>query len=77
MRSGVDPTVRRHTDRRLVVDWTRCRAHGLCAELLPEVVGLDEWGYPLLADGPVPEDLRREAVRARDACPVVALRLVS
>ena len=60
---------------RLVVDWTRCRAHGMCAELLPELVSLDEWGYPVVADGPVPEDLRRGALRARDACPVLAVRL--
>jgi ferredoxin len=65
----------RRGPQRLVVDWPRCDAHGLCAELLPELVTLDEWGYPVVADGPVPEGLRREAVRARDACPAVALRL--
>ena len=60
---------------RLVVDWPRCDGHGLCAEVLPELVSLDEWGYPVVADGQVPDDLRRDAVRARDACPAVALRL--
>ena len=60
---------------RLVVDWTRCTAHGLCAELLPELVGLDDWGYPVVADGPVPEDLERHAVAAREACPAIAVRL--
>jgi ferredoxin len=59
--------------QRLVVDWTRCRARGLCAELLPEAVTLDEWGYPVVHD--LPPDLVRRAARARDACPVVALRL--
>jgi hypothetical protein len=38
-------------------------------------VSLDEWGYPVVADGSVPEDLRRTALRARDACPVLAVRL--
>ena len=61
--------------RRLVVDWPRCEAHGLCAEVLPELVTLDEWGYPVVAEGPVPDELRRDAARARDACPAVALRL--
>lgn len=58
---------------RLVVDWTRCQARGLCAELLPEAVALDEWGYPVVDD--LPPDLVRRAARARDACPAVALRL--
>ncbi|HYJ77706.1 MAG TPA: ferredoxin [Actinomycetes bacterium] len=61
--------------QRLVVDWPRCDGHGLCAEVLPELVSLDEWGYPVVADGQVPDHLRRDAARARDACPAVALRL--
>ena len=30
-----------------------CEAHGMCAELLPERITLDEWGYPLIDDAPV------------------------
>ena len=60
---------------RLVVDWTRCQGHGLCAELLPEAIELDEWGYPVVEPAGIPDELRRAAARARDACPVVALRL--
>jgi ferredoxin len=52
-----------------------CRAHGLCADLLPEMVRLDEWGYPVVAAGPVPADLVAEARRAAAACPALALRL--
>ena len=62
--------------RRLRVDWPACKAHGLCAELLPELVVLDEWGYPVIAPGPVPSDLRDHAQRAVSACPTLALRLV-
>ena len=62
--------------RRLRVDWPACHAHGLCAELLPELVGLDEWGYPLLG-GEVPDDLVEHARRAVTACPTLALRLVA
>ena len=29
----------------MTVDPIGCRAHGLCADLLPESVRLDEWGY--------------------------------
>lgn len=64
------------TGRRLAVDWPACRAHGVCAELLPEIVELDEWGYPVIAPGPVPDSLRRFAQRAVSSCPTLALRLV-
>lgn len=62
--------------RRLAVDWPACKAHGVCAELLPEIVQLDEWGYPVVAPGPVPPGVRRYAQRAVSACPTLALRLV-
>lgn len=58
----------------LKVDWPQCRARGLCAELLPERIQVDEWGYPVVL-GPVrPEEegLAREAV---SACPRRALHL--
>ena len=60
-----------------MVDPIACRAHGLCAEELPEAIELDEWGYPMLPDGPIPDDLRRRARAAANACPVLALRLAA
>jgi ferredoxin len=60
---------------RLQVSPVACTGHGLCAELLPELVTLDEWGYPILADGPLPASLERSARRAVAACPALALRL--
>jgi ferredoxin len=63
------------TEDRLWVDPIGCRAHGLCEELLPELVSLDEWGYPMIADRDVPPELRAHAKRAAAACPVRALRL--
>ncbi len=60
---------------RLKVDAIMCRAHGICAELLPEMVRLDEWGYPIVDDGPVPRALRSDARAAVMACPTLALRL--
>jgi len=57
----------------LKVDWPACRARGLCFELLPEAVALDDWGYPVVGEVPVElESAAREAVRA---CPTLALRL--
>lgn len=60
---------------RMRVDWTRCDARGACAELLPELIEPDEWGFPIVAAGDVPEHLERHARRAAAACPLLALRL--
>ena len=60
---------------RLAVDPIACTGHGVCAELLPEGVALDEWGYPLLAAAEVPAELVRRARGAAAACPARALRL--
>ncbi|HEX6348825.1 MAG TPA: ferredoxin [Candidatus Dormibacteraeota bacterium] len=57
------------------IDRTKCDGHRLCAELLPELITLDDWGYPIIAAGPVPEHLLEHARRAVAACPVLALRL--
>ena len=61
---------------RLRVDWPSCQARGLCHELLPEVVDLDEWGYPIVR-GEVTDDLVADARAAVRACPRLALRLVA
>jgi len=60
---------------RLTVDRIRCDGRGLCAELLPELIRLDDWGYPIVAPGPVPEHLLPLAQRAVARCPVLALTL--
>jgi ferredoxin len=65
---------------RLHVDWTRCDGHGLCADLLPEVLTRDEWGYPLSRQPggsmQVEPGLLDHARRAVDLCPLLALKLV-
>lgn len=67
---------------RLQLDPTRCDGHGGCADLLPELIQLDEWGFPQLTAGgqragsPVPPALHRHARRAVTLCPTLALRLV-
>jgi ferredoxin len=62
---------------RLEVNPIACSGHGSCADLLPELVTLDEWGYPLLTRGPVPAELARRARRAVRDCPALALRLAA
>jgi ferredoxin len=63
------------TERHLVVDRIKCDGRGLCAELLPELIRLDDWGYPILAPGAVPERLLPLAQRAVEDCPVLAIAL--
>jgi ferredoxin len=47
----------------------------LCAELLPELILLDDWGYPIIRDVDVPSELVREALEVVRVCPKLALRL--
>lgn len=61
--------------RRLAVNPIACDAHGLCAELLPELIRLDEWGYPIVDPAAVPPHLEALARRAVAACPTLALKL--
>jgi len=61
--------------KQLRVNAIDCSGHGLCAVLLPELITLDEWGYPLLPSGPVPRRLERQARRAVTDCPALALVL--
>jgi ferredoxin len=60
---------------RIRVNPVACSGHGNCAELLPELITLDEWGYPILDDAPVPASLARQANRAVRDCPALALLL--
>jgi ferredoxin len=60
---------------RLRVNPIACEAHGVCAELLPELISMDPWGYPIVAPGPVPAGLAGHARRAVAACPTLALLL--
>jgi ferredoxin len=60
---------------RLHINPIQCHAHGLCAELFPEWIRLDEWGYPIIDAATIPPELEEHARRAADACPTLALRL--
>ncbi|MEV1250158.1 NADH-ubiquinone oxidoreductase-F iron-sulfur binding region domain-containing protein [Nonomuraea sp. NPDC049750] len=60
---------------RLTVDWSRCAGHGLCGHLVPEVVQLDVFGYPVLTESELPARLLPDALRAAEMCPALALGL--
>lgn len=60
---------------KIAVNWIECKGHGLCAELFPERISLDEWGYPIIDPAPIPHHLEAHARRAADACPTLAVIL--
>jgi ferredoxin len=61
---------------RLTVDPITCDGRGLCAELLPEWIELDDWGYPIIRERPDADITEQDARRSIAACPTLALRLV-
>ena len=60
---------------RLRVDPIACDGRRFCAEILPELVTLDDWGFPIIRDADVPAALLAEADEAVRLCPMLALRL--
>jgi ferredoxin len=65
-------TMATHT---LQLDIIACDGHGICADLLPEWIRLDDWGYPMIRPGAIPPELLPRAQWAVANCPVLALRL--
>ncbi len=61
---------------RLVVDPVACDGAGICAELLPERITLDPWGFPIIEPGELPAEVVDHAQRAVASCPRLALTLV-
>jgi ferredoxin len=63
------------TTVRITIDPVACDAYGFCAELLPEAIVLDEWGYPIVDGRPLPPELVARAKRAARDCPRRAITL--
>ena len=57
------------------VDMIACAGHGVCAELFPEWIVLDDWGYPIIRKHPIPAELAARARWAVSNCPALALKL--
>ncbi len=64
------------SESRLRVNPIACQAVGLCSHVAPELLALDTWGYPILADQILDEDDERVARRAVRSCPHRALAVV-
>jgi ferredoxin len=61
----------------LDIDPIACDGSGFCADLFPERIDLDDWGYPIIDPAPLTPALEVHARRAVSACPTLALRLRS
>ena len=49
---------------KLVLDQTACQGYGLCQQVAPDLVDLDDWGYAgLIGDGAVPGALGHARTR--------------
>jgi ferredoxin len=46
------------------IDRITCDGAGICAELLPELISRDEWGYPIIRDPVVTQALSGHAREA-------------
>ena len=57
------------------IDWIRCDGYGLCGDLAPNLIDLDDWRYPILPRGPLDSHQVDDARRAVDCCPMRALTL--
>ena len=68
-------SVREMSALRITVDPVACAAYGYCAEILPEAISVDGWGYPIIGDRPLPAELVTVAKRAARDCPKRAITL--
>ena len=59
----------------LGIDRIKCDGHGVCADLVPELIELDDWGYPIIRAGAIPRSVMPHVKRAVSGCPTLALRL--
>lgn len=60
---------------KLVLNPAACDGFGFCSEIVPELIGMDEWGFPVVPAGPVPAHLGPAARQAVNCCPRRALQL--
>jgi ferredoxin len=62
--------------QRLRVNPILCNGYGYCAEIVPELISLDDWGFPIVGSSPIDDDkVLRLAARAVATCPRLALLL--
>ncbi|MGI5168676.1 ferredoxin [Spirillospora sp. CA-253888] len=65
------------SEGRVAIDWSRCDGHGLCAYLVPELIQLDRYGFPVVLGTDIPAWMERDVSRAVSMCPALALRVTT
>ena len=63
------------TDDRFTLDWALCDGHGLCADVVPELIQRGPDGHPLVLTATIPPYLAARAKAAVRRCPALALRV--
>ena len=58
---------------KVAVDEERCRGHGMCLTLCPEVFQLTDDGYAVATSAMIPAHLEKAASDAVDNCPEQAI----
>ena len=60
--------------RRIRVNPILCNGYGYCAEIVPELISLDDWGFPIVSTKTIEGDrVLHLAERAVATCPRLAL----
>lgn len=68
--------VDRSVKRRLRINPTLCEGYGYCAELVPELITLDDWGFPIVSSRDIEDEgLLSLSRRAVATCPRLALMI--
>lgn len=66
-------------NRTLVLNPTLCDGRGMCHDAAPDLIGIDEWGYPLLPGAQLRASIDKRDIRAAEAathaCPLLALHI--
>lgn len=63
-------------ERKLRVNPILCDGYGYCAEIVPERIALDDWGFPIVKADLIDDDeVLNHARRAVGTCPRLALLL--
>ncbi|HEY8479258.1 MAG TPA: NADH-ubiquinone oxidoreductase-F iron-sulfur binding region domain-containing protein [Spirillospora sp.] len=73
---GVMPMPVSGSEGRVAIDWSRCDGHGLCAYIVPELIQLDRYGFPVVLGSDIPSWLEKDVQKAVAMCPALALRVV-
>jgi NADH:ubiquinone oxidoreductase subunit F (NADH-binding)/ferredoxin len=65
------------SEGRVAIDWSRCDGHGLCSYLVPELIQLDRYGFPVVLGSEIPVWMERDVQKAVSMCPALALHVTT